>query len=100
MLLSAEPSLPVSGSGSQPGQYTGALIRFARRCQASRSGQDGFAGFVAASAFFASLPQPDTTVENARSRQIANSPLTGAMVAAYTSSGWSPTRSATCFART
>src|SRR5689334_8415339 len=87
MLFHSPPIWPTSGSGSQPGQYTGALIRSARRCQPAGCAQVAFAGFAAgaASAFFAS-PQPDaSSAHNPRSREIVRSPLTGAMVARFRS---------------
>src|SRR6476646_7830449 len=82
MLLSTAPSRPVSGSGSQPGQYTGALIRLASFCQAPGSLHAGFgAGGAALATFAESPPQPVSTTESPTSRHNARSPLTGAMVA-------------------
>src|SRR5690242_1582167 len=81
MLLSTAPSLPLSGSGSQPGQYTGMPTRFASFCHATGSGHVALAGAGAASAFRASLPQPEATTERPRSRHNASSPLTRAIVA-------------------
>src|SRR3954468_17994694 len=81
MLLSTAPSLPVSGSGSPPGQWTGTPTPFASFCHAAGFGQCGFATFGAASAFVASLPQPVRTPESATSRHNASSPLSGAIVA-------------------
>src|SRR5580765_2129464 len=81
MLLSTSPSLPVKGSGSQPGQYTGAPTRFASFCHAAGLGHAGFASFCAAAAGFASLPQPETTTERPRSRHNVTSTRTAAIVA-------------------
>src|SRR5438270_13254214 len=57
MLLSRLPITPVSGSGSQAGQYTGAWIRLATPCQPAGAAaeQRGAAAGLAAEAF---PPQP------------------------------------------
>src|SRR5512141_2765362 len=87
MLLSTAPSLPVSGSGSQPGQYTGTPTRFASFCHAAGSGHVAFALAGAASAFLASLPQPVSTPESAASRHNTSSPLIPGMVARLDGNG-------------
>src|SRR5436190_17981072 len=89
---------PVSGSGSQVGQYTGAWMRFARCCHPARQafGQAG-AAFAAAlaepeSSFSAEQPAPAARTTTAPS--VASHPplIVGARVAAKPENSGTETR--------
>src|SRR6266436_3162339 len=69
MLFHLPPICEVSGSGSQPGQYTGAAMRFARRCQLAAYAQRAFSTGEevggAASGLSMLRPQPEATSASA-----------------------------------